>query len=88
MSGVTQLVWVCRDRVTPMHIRGLLMALEQIGAVDFAEILILPVSEDKGVHMPSGDWRQPDGTRVDGNHVFTLDTLPPQGLMFYGRDEI
>jgi hypothetical protein len=88
MSGVTKVVWVCRDRVTTMHIKGLVVGLEQLGALDYAEIHILPVSEDRGVHMPPGNWRGPDGSPIAGGYVFTLDTLPPHGLLFVGSDEI
>lgn len=64
MGAITTAVWVCRDRVTPLHIKGLTMLLEQQGALDYAEIHILPVSEERGVHLPAGRWTGPDGTSI------------------------
>lgn len=78
---VTKAVWVCRDHITLRHVKGLMMALERVGALDYTDIHVLPVREDAGVLLPEGNWLQADGKRVSGGALLTLDNLPPQGIL-------
>jgi hypothetical protein len=72
MPPPTVTVWITRERVTVKHIRGLLEGLEGEQALDYSEVRILVVSDDAAVTTPWG--------------VFTVDTLPPQGLLFVSDD--
>jgi hypothetical protein len=75
----TRIAWVFRQRITPLHVKGLLDGLKQVKALDYAELLILTVSEDRAVQLPVGAWRLPDGEVVNGGPTFTLDICRPWG---------
>ncbi len=64
-----QTVWVTRERTTVGHIRGLLVGLEQAGALDLAEVRVMTLGDTTGVTLPNG-------------MVFTQDNLPVQGFLF------
>lgn len=70
---VTEVTWVTRERTTVRHVRGLLEGLEKLGALDYAEVRILTVSDEQAVDV----WGQ----------VVTVNNLPPQGLLFSRDDE-
>lgn len=72
MPPPTTTVWITRERVTVKHIRGLLQGLEEDQALDYSEVRILVVPDEAAVTTPWG--------------VFTVKSLPPQGLLFVSDD--
>lgn len=72
MDDVTQAVWVTRQATTVRHLRGVLDQLEAAHALDYANVRIMTVEEDRAVTLPGG-------------RLFTLDTLPAEGVLVIGE---
>lgn len=77
MPDVTRFTWIIRERTTLAHIRGVLLGLEEQGAVDLAEVRIVTVDEGRAVSAPAGVF---GGTGADV--LITVDNLPPEGILF------
>jgi hypothetical protein len=71
---ITRTTWITRQTTTVRHIRGLLKRLEEANALDYAEVKILTIEDERGVLLPDGQ-------------VLTLDNLPAQGLLFIPDDD-
>lgn len=75
-------VWITREHVTLEKLKGLVQALELKRVPDNARVHLLPVSPDRGVLVPEGDWKKMDGTSVHAGGVFTVNNLPDTGILF------
>lgn len=70
----TRVTWITRQSTTVRHIRGLLKRLEEADALDYADVKILTIEDERGVSLPDGQ-------------VLTLDNLPAEGLLFIPNDD-
>jgi hypothetical protein len=70
----TRAVWITRQSTTVRHIRGLLEGLTAADALDYAEVKILTVEDERGVALPGGQ-------------VLTLDNLPAEGVLLFPDDD-
>jgi hypothetical protein len=64
----TQATWITRQRTTVRDIRGVLGTLEEAGVIDFAQVTIMAVDDERAVMLASGQ-------------VLTVDNLPPEGIL-------
>jgi len=64
----THATWITRQRTTVRHIRGLLDSLEAAGALEYAEVTIMAVDDQRGVTLASGQ-------------LLTQDNLPAEGIL-------
>jgi hypothetical protein len=69
----TETLWITRERVTVLHIKGLLEGLQQGGALDYAEVRILA--------LPAGGFFE-----VPGGKVFREIDLPAEGILILGDE--
>jgi len=81
MSTMTEVVWICRDQVTPRHIKGLGIALERVGALEYTLIRIMAVDETSGAELPDGEWKLPSGVVIQGGETITTANLPAEGIL-------
>ncbi|WP_426319943.1 hypothetical protein [Microbacterium sp. E-13] len=79
MLDTTGYLWIIPESTSVATIRGLLQALESLGALPEADIQILTVSADHGVELPPG-FETPSGAPVPPG-ILDLSNLPPQGLL-------
>lgn len=70
----TSAVWITRQTTTLRHLRGLLERLEQLEAVDYAQVKIMTVDEERAVELPWGV-------------ILTLDNLPAEGILAVPEEE-
>jgi hypothetical protein len=75
-------VWITQEHVTLEKLKGVVQALELKRVPDGARVHLLPVSPDRGVLVPQGDWKKMDGTSIQGGGILTVDNLPDTGILF------
>lgn len=84
----TQTIWITRQVTTVRHIRGLLEGLEAAGALDFAEVKIMAVDDERGVVVPREAVASiADGdVELAGDVLVTADNLPPEGILWVAEE--
>ena len=84
----TQTVWFTRELVTVRHLRGLIEGLDQVGALDHAEVKIVAIPPDGIARLPKelvtsiGDHE----VSPEGDLLLTYDNLPVQGILWAANE--
>lgn len=73
--------------ISPAHIDGLKMAIDQAGALAAAELRILAVPEGSAIDLPDGPWTFPDGKVVDSGGIVHEINLPAEGILVVGASD-
>jgi hypothetical protein len=84
----TQTLWITRQVTTVRHIRGLLAGLEAADALDFAEVKIIAVDDERGAMVPRQAVSSIAGKSVEpsGDVLITAGNLPPEGILWVADD--
>jgi hypothetical protein len=85
----TQALWITRQITTVRHIRGLLAGLESAGALDYAELKIMVVDDERGVLVPREAVSSIGDQSVElvGDVVVTAENLPPEGILWLPEED-
>jgi hypothetical protein len=84
----TQTLWITRQVTTVRHIRGLLEGLQAAGALDYAEVKIMAVDDERGVLVPRKAISSIADQIVElaGDVLITAENLPPEGILWVAEE--
>lgn len=85
MQDTTRYTWIIRENTSARALRGVVQALDELGALVEADVRIMAIADGAGIQLPPG-LILPDGTTSTGSTVLRAEQIPyEQGILFRGE---